>query len=336
MKTRFNCVKLLPLLLFVGFWLCGPVAAIVTVEVVFEQEQYVANESLPVGIRITNHSGRPLHLGGDPKWIEIAVDSDVGTIVEKYREPDVTQELFELPNAKRATRRLDISRCFDMGKPGSYRVSAVVHIPELELDVISPPAKVNIMSGTKRWQQVFALPKADPAAPGLGSVRRFELVQSMNQKQVKLYVRVVDQDGEKVLRIFPLGPVLTFSDPEALIDQLSRLHVLFQTSARTFSYSVVSPDGELISRQHYQYTDKRPVLRVYDDGAIKVMGGARVGHYQDFPVEVPLDETEASADTNAPSAAPAVPIATIPKPAEEPATPPVRQDQAPAGTPPKP
>ena len=59
------------------------------------------------------------------------------------------------------------------------------------------------------------------------------------------------------------------------MDKFSNLHLLYQNWAHSFSYSVYNPDGELITRQIYDYTDARPRLQVDAEGNIAVTGGVR-------------------------------------------------------------
>jgi hypothetical protein len=61
------------------------------------------------------------------------------------------------------------------------------------------------------------------------------------------------------------------------------LHVLMQTGARAFTYSVVSPFGSLIQRQTFDYGLSRPGLTATDDGRIFVAGGFRRLTENDIP-----------------------------------------------------
>jgi hypothetical protein len=87
----------------------------------------------------------------------------------------------------------------------------------------------------------------------------------------------------KVFRVFPIGPLVSFSQPEAQVDRTSYLHVLFQTGARSFLFQAINPDGEVVLRQSYDYTASRPVLRANDEGRIFVAGGARRLTASDIP-----------------------------------------------------
>ena len=100
---------------------------------------------------------------------------------------------------------------------------------------------------------------------------------------MKLYVRVTDQSESRIIRVFPVGPLISFSSPEHQIDQSSNLHVLYQTGAKSFNYSVVTPGGQLLVRETYEYTDTRPGLRVDRQGRIFITGGARRVSADDLP-----------------------------------------------------
>jgi hypothetical protein len=103
---------------------------------------------------------------------------------------------------------------------------------------------------------------------------------------LKLYFRLTDASGY-TLRVFPLARMLSFSEPEAQIDRSNNLHVLFQVGARSFGYWTISPEGRLLVRQTYDYTQTRPKLRVGDDGQVIVAGGVRRIIGSDEPVPGP-------------------------------------------------
>src|SRR6185503_3087057 len=104
-------------------------------------------------------------------------------------------------------------------------------------EISSKPRMFQIVRGTKLWEQEFGVP--GPA--GTPEARKFILQQANYQKSLKLYLRITDGSDNVVYRVFPLGQLVSFSQPEAQIDKASYLHVLFQTGARSFLFQVVSP-----------------------------------------------------------------------------------------------
>jgi hypothetical protein len=254
-------------------------AAQVSLELEIDQEQFLLNESLPVRVRITNRAGQPLNLGQEKYWITFSISSRDGSLVSPSGERPALGDLSLDPSLS-AQRTVDLMPYFDLNKTGRYTVSASLNIPQWNEEIASKPKPFEIARGTKIWEQEFGVPAADGSSP---EARRYALVQANYVKRLMLYVRVTDLNDRQVFKVFPAGPLVSFSRPETHIDGLSNLHVLFQTGARSFLYEVVSPSGELLRRQTYDYTNTRPVLRSGEDGVTSVAGGAQRLTANDLP-----------------------------------------------------
>lgn len=250
----------------------------VTVEVLFDQEQFLRDESLPAKVRVTNLSGQTLPLGTQPDWLTFAVENHDGSSVAKLGEVPV-QEEFSLESSMVAVRRVDLMPYFDLGKPGRYRVTAILKIKQWNVDVSSKPKPFEIVRGTKVWEQVFGV----PASGSPPEVRKYALQQANYLKRLLLYVRLTDETENRVFKVFPVGPLVSFSRPEVQLDKGSNLHLLFQTGARSFIYAVINPNGQILVRQTHDYARTRPVLKSQEDGQIFVSGGARRVTTDDLP-----------------------------------------------------
>jgi len=101
------------------------------------------------------------------------------------------------------------------------------------------------------------------------------------RKRLMLYVQISDNSG-RVYRVFPIGPMLSFGQPEPQVDRLSNLHVLYQDGPHSFNYTVVNPEGTVIVRQTYDYTT-RPRLKLNSEGDFTVIGGTRRLMVNDVP-----------------------------------------------------
>ena len=221
-------MRILPLtvVLLLGATLVS--TAQVTVEVVMDQAQFLRDEPLPVKVRITNRSGRTLHLGQDNEWLAFAIESLDGAVAGKLAEPQVSGA-FTLESAQVATRLVDLMPCFDLSQPGRYTVAATVRIKELNDEVAGKPKPFEIVRGSRLWEQTFGL----PVGAGVPEVRKYVLQQANYRKELKLYLRLTDENEHKAFRVFPLGPLVSFSQPEAQVDKANYLHVLCQTGARS-------------------------------------------------------------------------------------------------------
>jgi hypothetical protein len=274
------------LLLGVLFASMGCVSAQVKVEVALEQDQFLPGEALPAAVRITNRSGQTLRLGGDVGWLTFAVQSRDGFIVVKTGEVPVAGE-FTLESSKRAIKQVDLSPYFNLKKTGRYSIIATVRIKEWNQVITSEPKPFDIITGAKLWEQEVGVPKtgATDTAP---EVRKYTLQEANYlSTQLRLYFQLTDGSG-KVYKVFPIGPMISFSQPEPQVDRLSNLHVLYQNGPHSFSYTVINSEGDVITRQRYDFTT-RPRLKADADGNITVTGGVRRVTSDDVPAPKPED-----------------------------------------------
>lgn len=281
--------------LFLGLFVASLTSAFaqVTVEVRQDQDQFLQGEALPVAVRITNLSGQSLHLGSESNWLTFSIESRDGFVVPKLSDAPVLGA-FVLDSSKVAIKRLDLAPYFTLTHAGRYAIVATVHIRDWNRDITSPPLAFDIIDGAKLWQQEVGVPKPSGTLP---EVRNYMLQQANYIRgQLRLYLRVTDAYG-RTLRVTPIGPMVSFGQPEPRVDRLSRLHVLYQDGAYTFSYSVFGVDGNLISRQTFDYINTRPRLRMDDDGNISEYGGVRHASPNDFP---PPDSAQASSSLQPP------------------------------------
>jgi hypothetical protein len=251
----------------------------VTVEVDFDKEDYIANETMYANVRITNFSGRTLNFGKDNHWLLLTVEGRDGFLVDQTGTPNVKGE-FEVPNAARATRRVNIGPYFDMATLGTYQVQATVFCEQLKEVLKSPKAKINTIHATTLWKKDFGVTLED----GKGyEVRTYSLIRALNNNRLELYVRVATRDASKVFGVFSIGNLVSFGNPEVQLDRFSRMHLLQQYEARSFRYIVVTPDGELMTRHRYDYTGTRPKLSPAGNNLVRVAGGIRVPMDDDLP-----------------------------------------------------
>ncbi len=264
-------------------------AAQVQVDLALDHDQFLRDESLPVKVRISNLSGQTLHLGKDDQWLHFLVESADGHYVAQKDSPAVAGE-FDLDSSLVGTRTIDLMPFFDLERPGRYTVTATLRIPEWGFQTSTRPKTFDVIKGTKIWQQDVGV----PSAGGRPVVRRYILLQADFSKRLRLYLRVTDVGGSQVFGVTPVGPLVSFSHPEAQVDRYSNLHILFQDGAHTFLYSMANPEGQVIVRQTFEYRQVRPTLRAGEEGSITVYGGVRKPLASDLP---PPELTASSTNT---------------------------------------
>ncbi len=268
-------MKFAPFILGLTLLTLATARAQVSVEVLLDQEQFLPSESVPVAVRITNRSGQTLHFGADANWLTFSVESADGFVVIKNSEVPVSGE-FDLESSQMAIKRVDLAPYFVLSQLGRYRVIATVRIKEWNAQVASPPKGFDIINGAKLWSQDFGLPVPAGVTNQAPEVRRYSLIEANYlRSQLRLYVQVSNESEARVFKVSAVGALVSFSQPEAKLDRLSNLHVLYQSGAQAFTYTVVNPNGDIIRRDMYDYVNSRPRLSVNDNGDIAVVGGVR-------------------------------------------------------------
>jgi hypothetical protein len=256
------CGLLLPL---------GHLSAQVSVEVTLDQEQFLPGEALVAAVRITNRSGQTLNLGADPDWLTFGVESRDGYVVLKTGDVPVVGA-FSLESSKRAIKRVNLAPYFNLVKPGRYAITATVAIKKWNQAINSPPKLFDIIEGANLWQQQVGVPPKGNATNSPPEVRNYTLQEANHLRQgLVLYLRLTDGTG-RLNKVFPIGPMLSFGQPDAQLDRLSNLHILFQNGPRSFNHTVVNTHGDVIEREVYEYTT-RPRLQMDTNGDISVLGG---------------------------------------------------------------
>ena len=257
-----------------------PVSAQVNVDLTLEQEQFLPSEAVPLAVKITNRSGQQLHLGADADWLTFNVEADDSYVVIKNAEVPVTGA-FELETGQLGIKRVDLQPYFTITKPGRYHVTATLHIKDWSVQLTSAPKHFDVVQGAKLWAQDVGLRNGTNAAP---EVRKYTLEQANYLKnQLRLYVQLSDAAEALVYKVSVLGPMVSFSHPEAQVDRQSRLNVLWQTGAQSFTFVVVNPDGSVSPAAYYDNFFSRPRLTVNEDGDVLVLGGTRRGKPADVP-----------------------------------------------------
>lgn len=277
----------------------------VRVELSFDQETYLPREPLYATVIVYNSSGQTLELGKDSEWLSFTVESVDNRIVKDLKPADVQGE-FTLPSAHRAKKMVNLAEAFDLSRMGRYLVTATVRVAAWGGESFSSKARpVGITAGVNIWEANFGVPSEKPA--GKPEIRKYQLVQANHVKALALYVRIMDEAEDQVLSLYPLGPLLGVSRPDAEVDRWSNLHVLYQDGARSFRYSMITPDGLLLARQTWDVAETIPSLRRDKEGRIAVGGGLRRPTSADLPPPELLTEKSAAVPEQPAAADPSKP-----------------------------
>ena len=286
----------------IGFWLGLVMAGLmsasaqVSVEVVQDQDQFLSGEAILTAVRITNHSGQALELGTDDDWLNFSLETR-GTGVVARRGDVPVLGAFTLESSKVATKWVNLTPYFAVGRPGRYSITATVRVKGWNRAFTSQPKKFDIVDGAKLWEQEVGVPGSG-GATNAPEVRKY-ILQEANylRTQLRLYLSITDASGARVYTVFSIGPMVSFGRPEPQVDKFSNLHLLFQERAHSFDYFVFNPQGGELVHEIYDYVDTRPRLQPDYDGKIIVKGG--VLRQKPSEATAPPPPTETNAPTPA-------------------------------------
>jgi hypothetical protein len=260
----------------------------VAADLKLEQTEFLPGEDVPLKVRVLNRSGQELKLGADEHWLQISIVNENNNPCHRMGEVPVQGE-FSLLSGEAGIKTVNPTPYFDFRQMGRYRVTATVRIPQWQQEITCKPVSFTVANGVTLPNMAnlqFGVPLAPGATNTTPEVRAYSLLKVSFFNIMKLYFRLTDAHG-KILRCYAIDRMMSFSQPEGQIDRFNNFHVLHQTGARSFNYCEINPDGEILKRQTYAYTDTRPVLRMSDDGQIFVAGGGRQVSATDFPPIAP-------------------------------------------------
>lgn len=260
-----------PLLAFVSlFSLAGSVLGQIQVDLRFPRVQYVAYEPVVAIVQITNLAGRDIELHDEngQNWFGFEVTAEEGRFLPNSNQSG--EPPLRIESGKTVTRKINLTPSYPIQDLGPYHVRANVFFADLNKFFYSPAKVFQVGDARAIWQRTVGVPEGKQ---GAGGVRTYSLLSNRFPDHTSLYVRVEDKGTGAVYCTYPLGRAIAFDEPQAELDNDNRLHVLHCAAPRTWAYSQVGLNGELLAHKTFVETKTRPRLKRAADGGIAVRGG---------------------------------------------------------------
>jgi hypothetical protein len=271
----------------------------IQIDIKFKRFQYIAYEPLMATISITNLAGRDVDLrdAAGQAWFGFEITSKDGEPIASVPSAKVQPPLTIAAGGK-VTQRIDLNSLFPMHEFGTYHVRAHIYFADLDKFFYSQTKAVEITGARPIWQKTVGMPNS----AGSGNARTYSLLSNRFPDHTSLYVRVEDKDSGVVYRTYSLGRAIAFGEPQADIDQANQLHVLHCAAPRTWAYSHVGLNGELLAHSTFMETKSRPRLVHTPTGNVAVRGGMldqpaaasaarpNVPKLSDRPLELPKED----------------------------------------------
>jgi hypothetical protein len=236
------------------------------VELKFPRVQYVAYEPVVATVKITNLAGRDVELRNEngQRWFGFEVTAGEGRLLAPESQTD--EPPLRVEAGRTVTRKVNLTPLFPVQELGPYHVRANVFFGDLNRFFYSQTKVFQVGDARPIWQRTVGVPGGD-------GVRTYSLLSNRFPDHTKLYVRVEDKSTGAVYSTFSLGRVIAFDEPQAELDRSNQLHVLHCAAPRTWAYSQIGLNGQLLSKSTLMETKSRPHLARNADGAVAVRGG---------------------------------------------------------------
>lgn len=259
------------LLLVCLFVFAGPLSAQIQVDLKLPRLQFIAYEPVVATLGITNLAGRDVDLRDNPEqpWFGFEVTGKEGQPIGPIKG-NAGQPPLKIEAGKRVTQKINLTPLYPVHDFGVYHVRAHIYFADLNKFFYSPAKVFEVTDARPIWQRTVGMPEA---SAGPGNVRTYSLLTNRFPEHTSLYVRVADKDTGIVYATYSLGHIIAFDEPHADLDRNNQLHVLHCAAPRTWSYSRVGLNGELISHSTFMETKSRPRLKRAADGTVGVRGG---------------------------------------------------------------
>ncbi len=258
------------LLIAAAILLASNAQAQIQVELKFKRVQYIAYEPVIATVDITNLAGREIELRdeGGERWFGFEITAGEGRFLERLNlEPEPP---LKIGIGQTVSRRVNLTPLFPIHDLGPYHAKANVFFADLNKFFYSQAKVFHVVDVRPFWQRTVGVPEGDR---GAGQMRTYSLLSNRFPDHTKLYVRVEDKNTGAVYTTVSLGRVIAFDEPQAELDTANRLHVLHCAAPRSWAYSQVGPNGEIVRRATILETKTRPRLRRTAEGAVAVRGG---------------------------------------------------------------
>jgi hypothetical protein len=263
------------MLLVLTLLLAAPVSATaqLSISLTLDRQAFILYESIPVTVRITNNSGRPVLLEDTPEgrpWLSFQVTTSDSVIVPATGLL-LDEGSLSVPPGQAIARRVDLLPLHEIRARGTYRAQAVLETGHSK--VVSTPVRFHVTAPREIWQQTVGL---QSETGEVEQYRTYTLCTRRGEDHDHLYVRVSDDAGGLIHGMIALGHYIPMGQPETRIDRHANLHLLFRSGPNGISYIRVAPTGQVVDRAVYTDYMSSPRLVAARDGFVTVSGGEKI------------------------------------------------------------
>jgi len=260
------------LLLVAVLLVCSqPLQAQLQVGLDIKRKFLLVYEPIVATVTVKNLAGRDVTLADSPtqSWFGFQITRGDGQLVPPLN-PNYHLTPLTIPAGETVKRSIVLNAIYPVHELGSYHIRATIYFSAMEKYYQSQLVNLELSEGKTIWQQTVGVPDG---VEGAGGTRKLSLLSFRQYEYTVIYARIEDVDSGTVYATTALGRVIAGLEPDAQIDLQNNLHVLQVLGPKTYLYSRLGLNGDLLGQENYYSVKERPILRRNSAGIVSVLGG---------------------------------------------------------------
>jgi len=248
------------------------------------RKSYIQYENIICKITLKNNTAHPLVFGNNTNLkgaIYFVIKNTAGKTWSTKEEKinPFNSDIIEPGETSLST--VSISSLLSLNDPNAYSIYAVFEYPQLKEQYRSNSVSFSIEKGSTVWQAEVGIPSFNDKKDIIEG--RQYVLKTVYDGKNKLFILLIESTSH-VYGVARLGYDIGIKKPECLIDRLSKLHILIQTSPSIFSYFIYNPDCSLEKKEVYKKSETSSPTLIKDEktGNIIVVGGLKAENGKDY------------------------------------------------------
>ena len=249
--------------LVLAMGLCMQAYAQLEVRLDGQRRDYILGENVMLKVTIINHMDTAVGLSSTPGrcWLNLQVTRRGSALPEPAASIPNYPSITIPPGSSRAYN-IELKPHFSLSKEGSYSVIATLRLPDMKTTYSSNTAVFNMIAGANMRSFTVQV-RGQKLRLGLKTL-------NIGGKDL-LFGQVMNIDTRQPVGACYMGQFLNFMEPRVALDKAQNMHMLCQSTAEFFTYSVMDTYGK---RRDYKIMKRTggPVDLVSSGGGIRCIG----------------------------------------------------------------
>ncbi len=218
---------------------------------------------------IANNATEPLELPDGPGGARLLFDIEqTPSVYLPWNGTPLLKDKLIIGPRQEARVRVNLLPAYGLREYGPYAVRA--RLEWRGAAYLSPKQFLDVVPGLEIAQLRAGVPNRS------GAARIYRLKTLNRNKLDRLLLCIEDEDAGLSYGVYDIGRVIRMFKPVLKVDAAGNIHVLHQAGPWRFSHCVFTPDGVLVTHDHYKGEVETAALKDLPDGTVEVAGATLI------------------------------------------------------------